>query len=175
MWPFSKKFRYPGVKENADGTIDFSLTQEEAREADTALKAFEGYVVHPEAAEKLRNGAMAVALCRYAKDMVGFNCTNLTEAEVGSRWSVIRDTLQKAIAAVWKSYSLHALPIFLYHRASFLRFLGQTDEAARLIAQFLCKQSEFRPDQIDEALMKWEGTDITNAIAVAKSWSDDKS
>jgi hypothetical protein len=34
MWPFAKKQRFPGVKQNSDGTIEFSATDEEARAAD---------------------------------------------------------------------------------------------------------------------------------------------
>jgi hypothetical protein len=36
MWPFSKQHSFPGVKHNADGTMDFFLTDEEARQADLA-------------------------------------------------------------------------------------------------------------------------------------------
>jgi TPR repeat protein len=68
MWPFTKSARFPGVKENTDGTIEFELTAGEAREADRALEMFKGLVVHAEAAERIRNGTIAVALARYAKD-----------------------------------------------------------------------------------------------------------
>jgi len=96
MWPFSKKSRFPGVKENADGTIEFSLTDEEAREADLALKAFKGLLVHPEAAEKLRNGTTAVALSRYATELVRTHCFDLAELtapEYREKWPSIRRVL----------------------------------------------------------------------------------
>jgi hypothetical protein len=55
MWPFSKKHHFPGVEQNSDGTINFSLTDDEAREADRALKMFEGLLVHRDAAEIITN------------------------------------------------------------------------------------------------------------------------
>ncbi len=47
MRPFSKKHRFPGVEENPDGTINFSLTDDEARKADRALEMFKGYDSNP--------------------------------------------------------------------------------------------------------------------------------
>ena len=70
MWPLSKKKRFPGVRENKDGTIDFSLSDEEANLADLALQAFKGVGFHPEIADKFRNGIIAVALSHYAIELV---------------------------------------------------------------------------------------------------------
>jgi hypothetical protein len=64
---------------------------------------FKGLVVHPEAAERIRNGTIAVALARYAKDMVDVHCDIETESERTRRWREIEGTLEKAVAAVWKS------------------------------------------------------------------------
>jgi hypothetical protein len=77
MWPFSKKHRFPGVKENVDGTIDFSLTDEEAREADFALQSFKGVLVHPDAADKVHNGTIAVALSHYANKLISTHCLDI--------------------------------------------------------------------------------------------------
>jgi len=168
MWPFSKKHRFPGVEENSDGTINFSLTDDEAREADRALEMFKGYVVHPDAAEKIRNGTIAVALSRYANELVTFNYDPDSEAELKSNWSVIKQTLEKAVAAVWKSYSLYPLPIFLYHRATFFQLLGEKDQARQLFASFLRKQTEFKVEQIDKVLLGYEKTNVENALSHAK-------
>jgi len=54
MWPFSREPEFPGVALRPDGTIDFTLTPEEAREADAALAEFKGYAVHPDYAERVR-------------------------------------------------------------------------------------------------------------------------
>ena len=168
MWPFSKRQRFPGVKENPDGTIDFSLTDDEAREADLALQAFKGVLVHPDAADQLRNGTIAVALCRYAKDLVTQRYVEAEDTEDRARWSAVREAVAKAVAAVWKSYSLFPLPIFLYHRASFLQMLKMEDEARQLFGEFLRKQSELKVDDLTKALIKYEGSDIEQAISRAR-------
>jgi len=168
MWPFSKKHRFPGVEQNADGTINFSLTDDEAREADRASQMFKGYVVHPDAAEKIRNGTIAVALSRYANELVTFKCDPDSETELRANWPVIKQTLKRAIAAVWKSYSLYPLPIFLYHRASFFQMLGEKAEARRLFDSFIKKQAEFKVEQVDKVLLDYEGTKIEVALSHAK-------
>jgi hypothetical protein len=40
VWPFSKERCFPGVKENRYGSIEFSLTDDEAREADGSCPAW---------------------------------------------------------------------------------------------------------------------------------------
>jgi hypothetical protein len=160
MWPFSKKHHFPGVQQNSDGTINFSLTDEETREADRALLMFKGYVVHPDAAEKMRNGTIAVALSHYAKDIVTMQ---FAEAE-GANRPVIQQTLEKAVAAVWKAYSLCSLPAFIYHRANLLQMLGEKVQARQLFASFVKKQAEFKADQIDMRLLDYEGTNIEKAL-----------
>jgi hypothetical protein len=168
MWPFTKKQRFPGVKENSDGTIDFHLTDEEAREADSALYAFKGVLVHPDAAEQVRNGTIAVALCRYANDLVTKSYVEAEGTEDRAKWSAVRDAAEKAVASVWKSYSMFPLPIFLYHRACFLQMAKQKDEARRLFAAFLKEQAEFKVDDVTKALIKYEGYDVEKAVLHAR-------
>jgi hypothetical protein len=169
MWPFSKKHRFPGVRENRDGTIDFSLTDEEAERADLALQAFKDLLVHREVADKVRNGTIAVALSRYARELVSTHCVGIEESEFKSKWPDIKKALEKAVASVWKSYSLYPLPIFLYHRASLLGLLGIKDESKYLYALFLKKQNEFEMDQVDKTLMEYEETDIEQALIHART------
>ena len=168
MRSFPEQHPFPGVKQNADGTIDFSLTDEEAREADLALQAFKGLLVHPEVAERVRNGTIAVALSRYAKDLVATHCVGVTELDYKANWPVIQRAIEKAVAAVWKASSLCSLPILLYHRACFLQMLGMKDEAYQLFGSFLERQAEFDMDQVDKALLHYEGTDIEHALSHAK-------
>jgi len=168
MWPFSKRERFPGVKQNADGTIDFILTDEESREVDLALKAFEGVLVHPEVAERIRDGTIAVALSNYAKDLVARHCNGVTELEYNTNWPAMRGAIEKAVAAEWKASSLCPLPVFLYHRATFLQMLGMKDEDHQLFAAFLKKHSESDLDKIDKSLSNYEATDIGQALSHAK-------
>lgn len=166
MW--QQRQRFPGVKENSDGTIDFSLTDEEAREADLALQAFKGVLVHPDAADQVRNGTIAVALCRYAKDLVTQHYAEAVDIQDPSKWSAVQAAVEKAVAAVWKSYSLFPLPIFLYHRASFLQMLKMEDDARRLYAAFLKQQAELKVDDLTKALMNYEGTNVEKALSKAR-------
>ena len=168
MCPCAKKQLFPGVMQNSDGTIDFSLSDEEARAADLALHAFKDVLVHPEVADKVRNGTIAVALSRYAKGLVSMHCIGFAESDYRANWPTIQKALEKAVAAVWKSYSLCSLPIFLYHRASFLLMLGMNNEARQFFALFLTKQSEFKMDQVDRSLLDYDATDIEHALSHAK-------
>lgn len=169
MWPFSKKYRFPGVKENKDGTFDFSLTDEETRKADLALQAFKGMLVHPDSADKVRNGTIAVALSHYANELISTHCLDISESKHRVKWPTIQRTIEKAVAAVWKSYSLYPLPAFLYQRAVFLQLLGMKDQSRQIFTLFILKQSEFQTDDVDKALMSYEGTDIERALTHARS------
>jgi hypothetical protein len=111
---------------------------------------------------------MAVALSRYAKDLVSIQCIGSTAADHRATSPTIEKALEKAVAAVWKSYSLYALPVFLYHRANYLDMLGMRDETRELFASFVMKQPEFEMTQVDKILLEWEGTDIEDALSHAK-------
>ena len=142
------------------------MTREEAREADAALAEFKGHVVHPDYAERVRNGAIAVALSHYARGLVQVHKDEIASAN-GQPSRKLQSVLAKAIAAVWKSSSLSPLPIFTFHRASFLRMLGREDQAKRLYSSFIKQQAAFRPDQVDGHLMNYEGFDVQQALSVA--------
>jgi hypothetical protein len=161
MWPFAKKYPFPGVEQKPDGTIEFSLSDEEAREADLALQAFKGVLFHSEIADTFRNGIIAAALSRYAKDLVSMHCIGVTKSDYRAKWPMIHKTLQKAVAAVWKSYSLYSLPCFLYYRASYLDMLGMRDEARQLFVSFRTKQAEFKMEEVDKILLEYEGTTLS--------------
>jgi hypothetical protein len=162
MWPFSNELKFPGVTLQPDGTIDFTLTPEEARAADAALAEFKGYVVHPDYADRIRNGTIAVALSHYARDLI-----NANETEMAASAPVRQKVLTKAIAAVWKASSLSSLPIYMFHRASFFLMLGQQDEAKRLYGTFVKQQTAFRPDEVDQHLMTYEAFDVQKALSIA--------
>jgi hypothetical protein len=168
MPPMNRQESLPGISVSQDGTVEFCLTEEEAREADLALSAFTGHLVHPEAAERIRNGTIAVALSRYAKNLVRDHCLLVEQEEFERRWPEIRTALFKAIAAEWKAHMLYPLPVFLYHRASFLEMLGAIEEARQIFTEFLTSQPEFKPDSIDEALIRYEETDIERALSAAR-------
>src|SRR5271166_3289553 len=154
---------FPGVTQNEDGSIDFSLTDDEDGAITRALALFQDVMVHPEAAERIQKGTMAVALSHYAKDLVRENI-GVSRSEFQSKWPDIKSNLEKSIAAVWKAYSLYPLPILLYHRASFMEMLGLHDEAHGLFRKFREAQDRLEMDQINMALMGFERTNIQAAL-----------
>ena len=64
--------------------------------------------------------------------------------------------------------ALDPLPIFLYHRASFLSLLGEKDQSRQIFASFVKEQGEFKVEQIDKVLLDYEGTNIEGALSHAK-------
>jgi hypothetical protein len=169
MWPFSKKQAFPGVTQREDGTIEFTLTDDEVEAINCTMSNFDDVLIHPDAVERISQGTTAVALSRYAKDLVNLHSSPQTKEEYRRDWPVIEIDLRKAVAAVWKSYGMCQLPIYVYHRALYLKMLGTHHESSRLFALFLKKQNEFKPDAIDEVLINFEGTNIDHALANARN------
>jgi len=110
---------------------------------------------------------IAVALSHYARGLVHAHQAEIVSAS-GQLSYKLETVLAKAVAAVWKSSSLSPLPIFTFHRASFLRMLGREEEAKRLYASFIKQQAAFHPDQVDEHLITYEGSDIQQALSLAR-------
>jgi hypothetical protein len=122
---FSINPKFLGVKENSNGTIEFALTEEEQEQIDRTLDLFKDWRFHPEAAERVQHGIMAVALSKYAGTLVS-RVNVLEEAEYKAKWLEIKSDLEKSVAATLKAYSLCRLPIFIYQRACFMEMLGYT-------------------------------------------------
>jgi hypothetical protein len=167
MWPFSANNQeFPGIFLQGDKVAKFTLSDDEADAAKRAMSVFKDVAVRSEHAEKIKNGIIAVALSHYAQNLVAWRCSPTVGDECD--WSIIEPELRKAVAAVWKASLISPLPIYLYHRARYLKLLGMTKESLRLFALFFAKQCEFEPDTIEEMQMKYEGTDIEYALAVAE-------
>jgi hypothetical protein len=167
MGLFSSRPKFPGVKENSNGTIEFSLSDEEQRAIDRTIDLFKDVRVHPEAAERVQYGIMAVALSKYAEEMVS-RLSFIEQVEYKSKWPAAKADLENSVAAVWKAYSLCQLPIFVYHRACYMEMLGYRKEARKLFASFLSAQSAFKSDTISGVLVQYVGTDIEAAISFAR-------
>ena len=141
------------------GNFVFDLTQEEQRDVDRVFKQFEGYVVHPDHAEDIKNSAIAHALSTYAycEETKG-----LMEEEQKQN-----DCLRKATAAIIKAYSIYQLPIYLYVFASYIELLGHEAAAKDMYNKFLKEQSKRKPKKTDEPLLKQ--FDVDKAIDTAKT------
>ncbi len=165
--PENGRPRFPGITENGDGTISFSLTDEEQHAIDHQFTYFKDIYIHPDAAERVQHGIMAVALSDYAKDLVRARIV-ISEEERKAKWPEVRTDIEKAIAAMWKAYSLSPLPIYLYHRGSFLAMLGVHEDAHKLFTLFVKEQSTFNVDDINKALINREGTNLETALSHAR-------
>lgn len=124
--------------------------------------------MHPDAADKVRNGTIAVTLSIYANELISPNWLDVTGSEYRRKWPTIQRNIEKAVAAVWKSYNLYPLPVYLYQRALFLQLLGMKDQSKQLFTLFILKQTEFRADDVDKTFMDYEGTDIERALIHAR-------
>ncbi len=116
MWSFSKKARFPGVIEHPDGTIEFSLSEDEAEAADFGLSNFRDVLLHPNHAERVQNGLTAVALSHYVQNLVDLHCSPSTEAEYRKNRRSIEHELRKAVAdksrrKIFIQQQLHATKI----------------------------------------------------------------
>ena len=159
MWPFSKKLNLLGFERDKDGNLIFNLTEEEQQEVENTFKLFEGYKVHPDAVDDIQKGTIAFALSNYAKELVVIS-------EMESQRENREKLLDKAMAATAKAYSFYQLPIYLYDLACFMEMGSIIDESKQLFRDFLKKQSNFKPTQLDVLLLRQR--DIDEAIKDAK-------
>jgi hypothetical protein len=166
MWPFSDKLKLPGVKEHADGTVEFTLTDEEHRKLAKTVDLFKGASVDVDTAQRI-DGTNAVALSHYAKQLLT-PYDRMSLPEYKAKWPDVKKTLVKAVAAVWKATNLCPLPVFIFHRARYMAMLGRDAESRMLFSEFLVAQSSFSSDRISDILLTHEGTDIQEAVAHAQ-------
>jgi hypothetical protein len=157
MWPFRRQQPQdlPGMTVNTDGSIDFTITDEEQQAVDSFFQMLEGYKLHPEIADVMPKAGMACALCRYAIDLVAPLIAIETDAEYMSKQAEIQSRLNRALAATYKASSLYNLPAFTHHLASFNDMAGRTAEAQRLNALYAKKQATWTPSQLDQLLLNW--------------------
>lgn len=145
----------PGIQANSDGTIDFSVTDEEQREVDSFFKLLEDYRFHPEIAPIIPKAGTAFALCRFAIGLVINLPDPDTEAEYRAVAAEIQDGIFRALAAVYKALSIYPTPIFTHHLISFNEMAGRKSESARLRELKREQDSEWKPTQLDSLFVSW--------------------
>lgn len=162
------QFDLPGMSDRGNGAIEFECTEEEATAGENALAFLKDVRVHPQFAERLQKGVIAIGLSEYSHMLLDRN--DLTVNSQKSKWDpVVQDDLCRAVAAVWKAYVFSSLPIFLFYRAAYLRVLGCEAEAKRWFEVFCTRNAAFVPDQLDELLMEREGSDLGKALRFAET------
>ena len=160
MAPFRKKHDLPGFRKDKEGNFVFDLTEEEQQEVEDTFKGFEGYKFNPAVADDIKKGTTAFALSNYATAQVRMS-------EIESQKEKREKLLEKAIAAIAKAYSIYQLPIYLYDFACLMEMTGKANLARNMFKDFLNKQLEFKPNKVDELLLKQR--DIDEAVKDAKA------
>lgn len=140
----------PGIHTNADGGIDFDWTFDERHAVESFYKTFEGYLFHPEVAPLMDKLAPPYALCRYAIGLV-IGLTHNSERNP----NVLADTLNKAMAALYKALSIHSTPVFIHHLIHFNVMAGRNPEATRLRQLKQEQDATWKPAQLDELFLSW--------------------
>ena len=164
MWPFIKTPKLPGIEEQANGQISFTLTDEEDAQVrnffkmmqDSAQENEQGtWHIHPEA----HKATTAFALILYAQDQVIL-------AEMADKGVVDKNLcFRKALAAALKAYSLHSLPIYMFDIGCIYDMLGDTASAQGAFRSFLESQRKFQPSDIDNIALRQR--DIEAAVREA--------
>ncbi|MBI3665761.1 MAG: tetratricopeptide repeat protein, partial [Acidobacteria bacterium] len=137
------------------GAAPFEFTDEEEHAIAEALQRLEGFVaLSEEAAEEIRSACTADALIEYAGSNVElFRSTGK------------QDSLERAVGAVAKAYSIYPVPIFIYHMAVLAEALGNRASASRLFRKFLDDQTVFQPSAVAKAVLKVR--DVPGAVSYA--------
>jgi len=74
---------------------------------------------------------------------------------------------EKAVLAVGKAYTFHALPIYIFALATYIEMRSSIASAKKTYQNFLDAQSKFMPDEISSFFLR--DFNSTAAIEIAKS------
>lgn len=108
--------------------------------------------VHPDYVDDIQRGTTAFALSNYAKEQVLIS-------QMESQKENHERLLKKAISSTTKAYSIYQLPIYFYDLACFLEMIGKIVESKSVFRDFLKKQRQFKPKQLDVLFLKQRNID----------------
>lgn len=145
----------PGIQTNQDGTIEFSITEEEQRSVDSFFKLLEDYRFHPEIAPMMPKLGTAFSLCHFAAQLVINLPDPETDEECRAAANEIRDGLLRALAAGYKALCIYPTPIFTRHLIYFNEMARRKSEAVRLRQLKLEQDTSWTPSQLDELFVSW--------------------
>lgn len=167
MWPFPKTPKLPGVEQQPDGRISFTLTDEEKAH----INGFFRMMVNPnegtgEGKWYIRSDAeeaiTASQLIDYAKLQVKF-------ADIGEADKTL--CLHKALAAAMKAASIHPLPIYMFDTGCIFEMLEAPDSARDMFRSFLESQRNYKASEVDEFYLRLR--DIEAAVRYAEERIDE--
>lgn len=158
MWSFNKKSKLPGVEQQSDGQVSFTLTEEEQGEVDSFFRMMR------ESSEETQQGALYIHPKAHkamtAWSLVSYAQNQVTLAESADKGIVDKDLcFRKALAAASKAYSLHPLPIYVFDMACMFEMLGDRASAADAFRSFLELHRNFRPSDVDRITLRQRDTD----------------
>ena len=115
---------------------------------------------------KLINALKAQGLFEYVSQLVSkAKDADLSKNEADA-------ILNKALIAQIKVFSIHDLPIYVFHLACIYEIAGNKDKANTWFDNFLRFQDEYKPDDVDtlhlDWLREWHGIDVKEAIEIAR-------
>lgn len=139
-------------------TPTFELTEEEKLEVNKTFDFLKGYAVNPSVADKLKQGLTARGLANYAADQI-------INAELPSQSAERESSINKAVAAIGKAYSIYPLPIYLYDLACYFELKNMHNEAKRMFGLFLARQAEYKIDQLEQMFLGERNIDEAKAHA----------
>lgn len=157
MGLFKKKGKYPGgLYKDKSGDFRFDLTEEEQRVVKDAFEMFKDYRVNPKYSNEIQAFITSYALFNLADSKRVF--LNLEPKKKQE------SILNELVSYLVKAYSIYQLPIYLYDLACIYEAIGKIDEAKNLFIKFLDDQSNYKPSQIGEDLMKIPRRNIKESI-----------
>lgn len=142
-------------------TPTFELTEEEKWEVDKMFGLLKDYYAPPSVADKLKQGLTARGLANYAADQI-------MNAELLSQSAEREISLNKAIAAIGKAYSIYPLPIYLYDLACYFELKDMRNEAKEMYERFLTRQAEYKIEQLDQIFLGDRNIDEAKVYASQK-------
>ncbi len=160
--PFNKKHDLPWIKRDSAENVNLEFTVDEQHEIQKSFNYFlsDGQLYTPkECVDEVQKAIAARGLSNYAEDQA-------SNASFVSDNKKQEEHMNKAIAAIWKAYSLFPLPIYIYDAACFIGMSCKYDAAVAAMKDFLKLQETFKPNQVHELFLSQR--DINSAINDAK-------
>jgi len=157
----------PGISKDGQENLTIELTEEEKQEVRKVFHDVEDVYYEQvgkdgdlAVANEAFQGLTSLGLFNYAKGQVGLS-------EISSDHNKKEKFIDKAFAAISKSYILCPLPIYKYDLACFVEMTGKNTTG--LFEEFLKSQKTFKPTPLQDWLLMAQFRDIDEAIKDAES------
>ena len=154
----------PGIQPESDGSIDFSISDDEAQEVSSFFRLLEDYSFHPEIAESIPRLVTAFALCRYSIQLACSLPDPETPEEYQLKSQEITATLMLILAALYKALSIYPTPLFTYHLIHANKLAGRSSEVERLREVKSQQDAKWKPTQLDDLFKTWLESSLPSVV-----------